>query len=58
MVVHGRLRIEDNPHLPSANRKEDLKKIVDVGLTDEGFQITNVKTGRSAAVSSILKIGR
>jgi hypothetical protein len=57
MVEQGRARIDDNPDHPSTNRREDLKKIVDVGLIDEEFQTTNGRKGRSAVASSILKIG-
>lgn len=58
MVEPGRARKDDKANLPSANRREDLKKIVDAGLIDEEFQTTKEKTGKSAVVSSILKTGR
>ncbi len=55
MVEQGRARIDDNPYLPSASRREDQRKIVDVGLIDEEFQTTNEKTEMSVVVSSIKK---
>ena len=55
MVEHGRALIDDNPYLPSANRREDLKRIVDVGLIGEEFQTTNENKDRSVVESSIKK---
>ena len=57
MAEHGRARIDDEANLPGANRREDLKKIVDAGLIDEEFQTTNEMTAKSAVVSSTLKTG-
>jgi hypothetical protein len=55
MVEHGRARIDDNPYLPSANRREGLEKIVGVELIDEEFQTTNENKDRSVVASSIKK---